>query len=72
MQAQREGVVGVERRQHSHVVSASPKLSGERLDVARHTAGVGPRVRRNERDPHGITLYRPKLPSRLARRKRVP
>jgi hypothetical protein len=40
--------------------------------VARHTAGVGPRVRRNERDPHGITLYRPKLPSRLARRKRVP
>ncbi len=38
------------------------ELGGERLDVASDATGVGPRVRRQKRDPHGFPLY-PSEPS---------
>ncbi len=56
VQAARQRVVGVEGRQHAHVVAEAPQLSRERLDMPRHAARVGPRVRRDERDSHAGTL----------------
>ena len=54
--APRERVVGVERREDARLVAGRVELVGERLDVARDTARVGPGVRRDERDPHGQTV----------------
>ena len=44
--------VGVERREHAHVVPGTVELDRERLDVARDAAGVCPRIRGDEGDPH--------------------
>ena len=52
----RELVVGVERGEHAYLVTAARELRGERLDVARDSPRVGPRVRREERDPHEFEL----------------
>ena len=52
VQTPRERVVGVIRREDAHVVTLRAKLSRQRLDMARDPAGIGPRVRRDERDPH--------------------
>ena len=56
VQAPRERVVGVERREDARLVAARGQLAGERLDVARDAPGIGPRVRRQQRDPHGLQL----------------
>src|SRR5262249_11538510 len=55
----------VEWSEDARLVTARRQLGSERLDVARHPPGVGPRIRRHERDPHGPTLYprtRPMVP----------
>ena len=39
-------------RQHPHLVAAGGELRREGLDVPVHTAGVAPRVRGDDRDPH--------------------
>ena len=39
------------------------KLLGEGLDVPRHAARIGPRIRRNQRDPHD-RLYGSRVPDR--------
>ena len=52
VQATRERVVGVERREDASVVAEHAQLSGERLDMASDTTGVSPRIRRQQRDPH--------------------
>jgi hypothetical protein len=48
--------VAVDGGQDAHVVALPEQLLGEGLDVARHTARIGPRVRRDEGDPHGASL----------------
>ena len=58
MQPARELVVGIERGEYPRLVPGTVKLAGERLDVARNPARVGPGVRREERDPHPNTLAR--------------
>ena len=52
VQAQRETVVRIDRRQDADLVPGSEVLLGERLDVARHSPRVRPRIRRHQRDPH--------------------
>ena len=52
MQAQRQAIVRVDRRQHAHLMTRSQVLLGQRLDVARHSPWVRPRIRRYQRDPH--------------------
>ena len=53
-------VIGVERRQDARFVPAGDELRCERLYVARDATWVRPRVRRQERDPHGLILYPPR------------
>ena len=52
VQAQRETVVRIDRRQDADLVPGGEVLLGERLDVARHSPWVRPRIRRHQRDPH--------------------
>ena len=56
MQARGRGVIGVKGREDMGLVPRRPQLGREGLDVTRDTARVGPRVRRDEGDPHGLTL----------------
>jgi chlorite dismutase len=56
MQAARERVVGVERRQDTRVMACRAELARERFDVAGDPSGIGPGVRREQRDPHASTL----------------
>ena len=58
-QLAREAVVGVERGKHADVVAFVEELLGERLDVPRDAARIGPGIRRNQgyahprgHDPH--------------------
>ena len=48
----RERVIGVEGREDARLVTDRLQLVGERLDVAGDAARVGPRVGRDECDPH--------------------
>jgi hypothetical protein len=52
VQAARELVVGIMRREHTWLVTGSGQLSRERLDVSSDSAGVGPGIRRDECDAH--------------------
>ena len=63
VQAQRQRVVGVERREDARFVAGGGQLAGERLDVARDATGIGPRVRREQRDPHGAHSIRRGTPA---------
>ncbi len=45
-------IVGVEGGEDARLVAGRVKLVGECLDVACDAAGIGPGVRRDERDPH--------------------
>ena len=56
VQAPRERVVGIERREDVGLVSLCSQLSRQRLDVARDAARVGPGVRRNQSNPHSCTV----------------
>ena len=53
----RETVVRIERRDDARLVTIRRERARERLDVPSDTAGIGPGVRRDERDPHGDELY---------------
>ena len=44
--------VGIERREHADIVARRRQFGGQGLDVARDAAGVRPRVRGDEGDPH--------------------
>ena len=44
--------VGIERREHAHVVPGRQQRRGQGLDVPRHTARIRPGVRGDEGDPH--------------------
>jgi chlorite dismutase len=67
MQPYGERVVGVERGEDARLVPGGGELRGERIYVAGDATGIGPRVRREKRDPHGLLLYPPE-PSRAGRR----
>ncbi len=58
VQSPRERVVGIERREDTGVVAKRGQLGGERLDMARYTTGVRPRIRRQQRDPHSYHCIR--------------
>ena len=72
MQAARERVVGVEGREDARLVPGGRQLARERLDVTRDASRVGPRVRRDQRDPHGrvYTARADRRPSASAARLR--
>ena len=55
----RKRVVGVEGRKDTGLVTDRLQLVGERLDVAGDAARIGPRVGRDECDPHAPTLTPP-------------
>jgi hypothetical protein len=57
MQPHRERIVWVKRRKHARFVPASSQLRRKRLYVASDATWVGPRVRRDKRNPHGLLLY---------------
>ena len=60
VQAPRQAIVRIDRREHAHVVAGGQVVLGERLDVARHSPRIRPRIRRHQRDPHrGILSRRP-------------
>ncbi len=66
VQSPRERVIGIERREDTGVVAKRGQLSGERLDMARYTTGVRPRIRRQQRDPHSSTVSADKARIRTA------
>jgi chlorite dismutase len=48
----------VHRGQNAHLVAHAVELVGQSLDMAGDAPGVGPRVRRDQRDAHVLTLPR--------------
>ena len=65
MQPRAEAIVGVERREHRASCPAAHELGRQRLDVPRDPPRIGPRIRRDQGDPHrrvivpapGVAVY---------------